>query len=48
MFLAGSAAWLAPSARADEWDKQTIMTFNKPVEILGQVLPPGTYVFRFA
>lgn len=31
---------------ASEWDKKTIFTFNAPVEVPGQVLTPGTYVFR--
>jgi hypothetical protein len=35
-------------ARADEWDQKTVITFSAPVEIPGQVLPPGTYVFRLA
>jgi len=38
----------APSARADQWDKKTIVTFNDSVEIPGQVLPAGTYVFKLA
>ena len=40
------AAWLAPAAKADEWNKETVLTFNEPVEIPGQVLPAGTYVFK--
>jgi hypothetical protein len=48
MLLAGFAAWMAPSARADEWDKQTVVTFNDTVEIPGLVLPAGTYVFKLA
>jgi len=35
--------------KADEWNKKTILTFDKPFEIPGvgaQVLPAGTYVFR--
>ena len=46
--LAAGAAWFAPAARADEWDKLTVMTFNEPVEIPGRVLPAGTYVFKLA
>src|SRR5579883_1434637 len=46
--LVGGAAWLAPAAKADEWDKQTVLTFNEPVEVPGKVLPAGTYVFRLA
>ena len=36
----------ASSARADERNKQTVLTFTQPVEIPGRVLPAGTYVFR--
>jgi len=38
----------ATAARADLWDKKTIVTFADPVEIPGQVLPAGTYVFKLA
>jgi LPXTG-motif cell wall-anchored protein len=41
-------ATLAPGARADEWNKKTVMTFNQPVEIPGQILPAGTYTFVLA
>ena len=41
-------AALSAKTRASEWDKKTIVTFNEPVEIPGQVLPPGTYVFKLA
>ncbi|MBV6429999.1 MAG: hypothetical protein IANPNBLG_00102 [Bryobacteraceae bacterium] len=37
---------LTPSAKADEWNEKTIVTFNQPVEIPGRVLPAGTYVFK--
>jgi len=36
-------------AKADEWNKKTVVTFSAPVEIPGvgaQVLPAGTYVFK--
>ncbi len=46
--LVGGAAWFAPVAQADDWDKQTVLTFNEPVEVPGKVLPAGTYVFRLA
>ena len=42
----------SPSAKADEWDKKTTITFSGPVEIPGVhlrgygVLPAGTYVFK--
>jgi len=42
--LLGSVS--APGARADEWNKKTVMTFNQPVEIPGQILPAGTYTFK--
>src|ERR1041385_8480968 len=32
--------------KADEWNKETIMTFNQPVEVPGMVLKAGTYQFR--
>ena len=37
---------LCPATKADEWDKKTIVTFDQDVEIPGQVLPAGTYVFK--
>src|SRR2546426_12382087 len=38
----------APIAKADAWDKATIVTFSSSVEVPGQVLPPGTYVIKRA
>jgi hypothetical protein len=38
-------ATLAPGARADEWNKKTVLTFSQPIEIPGQILPAGTYTF---
>src|SRR5207253_11165101 len=38
----------APIAKADAWDKETIVTFSSPVEVPGQVLPPPTYVCKRA
>jgi LPXTG-motif cell wall-anchored protein len=37
---------LASPARADQWNKESVLTFNQPVEIPGKVLPAGTYVFK--
>jgi LPXTG-motif cell wall-anchored protein len=37
---------LAPQLHADNWDKQTKLTFTEAVQIPGQILPAGTYVFR--
>jgi hypothetical protein len=39
---------LLPVAKADEWDQKTTVTFSGPVEIPGQVLSAGTYVFKLA
>jgi hypothetical protein len=44
--LALLGATLASGAKADEWNKKTIMTFSQPVEIPGQILPAGTYTFK--
>jgi hypothetical protein len=41
-------AGFLPSLKADEWNKKTAVTFNEPLEIPGQVLPAGTYVFKLA
>jgi hypothetical protein len=35
-----------PNARADEWNKKTVVTFSQAVEVPGRVLPAGTYMFR--
>jgi hypothetical protein len=49
ILLAGLAAMvLMPAARADEWNQRTVVTFSEAVEIPGQVLPAGTYVFKLA
>jgi hypothetical protein len=37
---------LSSSARADEWNKKTIMTVNEPIQVPNQVLPAGTYVIK--
>ena len=50
--LALIGAVLTPTARADELNKKTVITFSGPVEIPGVhltgwgVLPAGTYVFK--
>lgn len=50
--LAVMGAVFAPSAKADDWNRKTVITFNAPVEIPGVhlagwgVLPAGTYVFK--
>jgi hypothetical protein len=35
-----------PVVRADEWNQATLFTFSQPVQIPGQVLPAGTYLFE--
>jgi len=37
---------MVPPATADEWNQKTTFTFSGPVEIPGQALPAGTYVFK--
>jgi hypothetical protein len=50
--MALTAAVLAPGAKADDWNRKTVITFSGPVEIPGVhltgwgVLPAGTYVFK--
>jgi hypothetical protein len=41
-------AMCVPGARADEWDKKTILTFSGPVQIPGATLPAGSYMFKIA
>jgi hypothetical protein len=41
-------AVFSPSARADEWNKKTVVRVYVPVEIPGHVLGPGKYVFELA
>jgi hypothetical protein len=45
--LLGSTAML-PLVKADEWKKETMVTFSAPVAVPGQVLPPGRYIFKLA
>jgi hypothetical protein len=48
VLIAGIAFFgrLVPFAAADEFDQKTIFTFSGPVEVPGQVLQAGTYVFK--
>ncbi len=39
---------VATRVSADTHNKKTVMTFNQPIEIPGQVLPAGTYTFKLA
>jgi hypothetical protein len=47
--LALIAMAFASNARADTFDKKTVITFSEPFEVPGvdaQILPAGTYVFK--
>ena len=50
--VALASATFAPNAKADDWNRKTIVTFSEPIEIPGVhlqgwgVLPAGTYVFK--
>lgn len=35
-------------AQGDPWDKKTIMTIDKTIQVTDTVLPAGTYVFKLA
>src|SRR5580698_4102261 len=50
MLLAGLGflGGMVQRATADDWNQRTIFTFSGPVEIPGQVLAAGTYVFKLA
>ena len=40
---------VVPTATADDWNRETVITFDGPVEVPGvgaQTLPAGTYVFK--
>jgi hypothetical protein len=39
-------ATVLPSARADTWNKKTVVTFSQAVEVPGKILPAGTYTFQ--
>ncbi|HEV2200120.1 MAG TPA: hypothetical protein VGR73_09880 [Bryobacteraceae bacterium] len=45
MFCCAALFSVVP-AGADQFNKKTVVTFTRPVELPGVVLPAGTYVFR--
>jgi hypothetical protein len=45
-FVGLGMGMLASSARADQWDKKTILTVNEPIQVRDTVLQPGKYVFK--
>jgi hypothetical protein len=46
LFALALAGSILTPARADEWNKETRMQTNVPLQIPGHVLEPGTYIFR--
>ena len=46
LFLGLFCFTFAPAARAGNWNEETKLIFNAPVEIPGRVLLPGTYWFQ--
>jgi hypothetical protein len=51
LYLIGLLAptlFLTKPMMADEWNKKTELRFSAPVEIPGNVLPAGKYVFEIA
>lgn len=48
LFIAVLALCLPLRMKASDFDESTRMTFSQPIEIPGQVLPAGTYVFKLA
>src|ERR1022692_5155272 len=49
LFLAALCVLVVPTAMADDWNSETVITFSGPVEVPGvgaQTLPAGTYVFK--
>jgi len=44
--VAFTASFIPSSARADQWDKKTILTVNEPIQIRDTLLQPGQYVLR--
>jgi hypothetical protein len=47
-FAIASVLFLEVAAHADEMDQCTKITFSQAIEISGQILPAGTYMFKLA
>jgi hypothetical protein len=47
-FAIASVLFLEVVAHADEADQSIKITFSQATEIPGQILPPGTYLFKLA
>ena len=39
---------LAPSLKADQWNKKTVLSVKETIQLPNTVLQPGTYVFKLA
>lgn len=37
---------LTPFAKADEWNKKTVITTTQPIQIQGKILEPGRHVIK--
>ncbi|HXF26775.1 MAG TPA: LPXTG cell wall anchor domain-containing protein [Bryobacteraceae bacterium] len=37
---------VAPNAKADQWNKKTILTINEPIQVPNKLLEPGKYVMK--
>jgi hypothetical protein len=37
---------LAPFAKADEWDKKTVITIHQPIQVQAKILEPGQNVMK--
>ena len=46
--LAVALIIMVTGVRADEYTKQTFLTFSAPVQVPGMTLPAGTYMFKLA
>jgi hypothetical protein len=49
LFFVVLCVFVVPTAMADDWNRETVITFSGPVEVPGvgaQTLPAGTYVFK--
>ena len=47
-FVFSAILFAEVALHADEWDQSTKLTFSKPIEIPGQILPADTYLFKLA
>jgi LPXTG-motif cell wall-anchored protein len=44
--MALAASVVTTAARADEWNKKTVLTVNDTIQVTDTVLPPGQYVLK--